>query len=89
MKLDFQPMATVGQKIQFHKLKNFFSLYLLHAPLRVLPEFYLRYGLINFLHALISDRRTAATMIKAGGWFLIKAPALIVERWRSVDARAN
>ncbi|HEV2884446.1 MAG TPA: glycosyltransferase family 2 protein [Pyrinomonadaceae bacterium] len=72
-------------EIAFHKLKNFFSLYVLHAPLRVLPEFYLRYGVINFLRALKSDRASVWPMMRAWAWFLVNAPAFLVERYRKVS----
>src|SRR5438477_11293968 len=32
--------------VAYHKLKNFIALYLLHAPLRVFPEFLARYALV-------------------------------------------
>jgi len=74
------PHAFKSEGIAFHKIKNLFSLYLLHARLRVLPEFYLRYGVINLLRAFISERKIVWPMIKAWGWFLLKAPALVKER---------
>ena len=84
-----QLIATVNRKIEFHKIKNFFSLYLLHAPLRVLPEFYLRYGVIGFLRAVVSERQSVWPRLKASGWFLLKAPGLIVERCRGTKLSLN
>ena len=75
-------VVPFNSKLEFHKLKNLFSLYLLHAPLRVLPEFYFRYGVIGFLRALVSEPQSVWPRLKASLWFLFKAPGLIIERWR-------
>ena len=77
------PHSFTDKGIAFHKVKNLFSLYLLHARLRVLPEFFLRYGIVNFLRALKSDRAIVWPMIKASAWFLVNAPAFIKERYES------
>jgi len=79
------PHAFKHEGIAFHKVKNLFSLYLLHARLRVLPEFYLRYGVINFLRALVSDRKIVWPMLRAWGWFLRNAPGFLRERYRTVS----
>ncbi|HKO36013.1 MAG TPA: glycosyltransferase family 2 protein [Pyrinomonadaceae bacterium] len=75
------PHGFTHKGIAFHKIKNLFSLYLLHARLRVLPEFYLRYGVVNFLRALKSDRAIVWPMIKASAWFVVNAPGFIKERY--------
>jgi GT2 family glycosyltransferase len=75
------PHAFTHKGIAYHKVKNLFSLYLIHARLRVLPEFYLRYGVVNFLRALKSDRAIVWPMIKASAWFVVNAPAFIKERY--------
>jgi hypothetical protein len=77
------PHAFKSEGIAFHKTKNLFSLYLVHARLRVLPEFYLRYGVINLLRALGSDRKIVWPMIRAWGWFLFMTPSLLRERYRA------
>ena len=77
------PHSFTHGGIAFHKIKNLFSLYLLHARLRVLPEFYLRYGVVNFLRALRSDRAIVWPMIKASAWFVLNAPGFIKERYES------
>lgn len=79
------PHAFKSEGIAFHKFKNLFSLYLLHARLRVLPEFYLRYGVVNLLRALKSDRAIVWPMIKASAWFVVNAPAFLMERYRRVS----
>lgn len=79
------PHSFTHNGIAFHKIKNLFSLYLLHARLRVLPEFYLRYGLLNLLRALKNDRAIVWPMMKAWAWFLVNAPGFLAERYRKVS----
>jgi GT2 family glycosyltransferase len=81
--------AFTHRGIAFHKIKNLFSLYLLHAQLRVLPEFYLRYGVLNLIRALKSDRAIVWPMIKAWAWFLVNAPAFIKERYTTSGSVAG
>lgn len=81
------PHAFKSEGIAFHKVKNLFCLYLLHAQLRVLPEFYLRYGVINLLRALLSDRKIVWPTIKAWGWLLLKSPSLVKERFLEARLR--
>jgi hypothetical protein len=45
-----------SEQVQFHLLKNFFSLYLLHASWRVWPEFFVRYVILGSVRALPSPR---------------------------------
>jgi len=78
-----EPAAQApDQKIEFHRLKNFFSLYLLHARPRVMPEFYLRYGVINLVRALVFERRNVWPMLRAWAWFLLRWPVLLRDRDR-------
>ncbi|HEX3313366.1 MAG TPA: glycosyltransferase family 2 protein [Gemmataceae bacterium] len=53
--LDSNPKPP-SELVAFHKLKNFFAVYLLHAPARVLPMFFLRYGIWHPLRLLCTDR---------------------------------
>ena len=76
------PHAFTPEGIAFHKLKNLFTLYLLHARLRVLPEFLWRYGIITFPKYLLNDRKFIWPLMKAWGWFLAKTPSLLSERFR-------
>lgn len=50
-----EPAEETGSAphLELQKLKNFFALYLLHAPRRVLPEFFLRYGALATLRAAL------------------------------------
>jgi GT2 family glycosyltransferase len=68
--------------LEFHKLKNFFSLYLLHAPARILPEFVCRYAIINGLRSLFSRSGSPPRVFfKALLWVTRKAPSLLWERY--------
>ncbi len=79
----FEP--TVGptpDNLEFHKVKNFFSLYLLHAPARNLPEFICRYAIINGLRSLLGKTGTKPQVFfKALFWVMRKTPSLLRERY--------
>ncbi|MBA3240163.1 MAG: glycosyltransferase family 2 protein [Acidobacteria bacterium] len=73
--------ANTSPQFDFHKFKNLFSLYLLHAPARVLPEFFLRYALLTPLRSLAGSRAASTpAMLKALLWIARRAPALLRER---------
>jgi GT2 family glycosyltransferase len=80
----FEPPETIAPpEIEFHKLKNFFSLYLLHAPARHLPEFVCRYAVINTVRALFGKSNNhPRTFLKALWWVARKTPSLLKERYR-------
>lgn len=88
----FEPEAgPTSPDLEFHKLKNFFSLYLLHARARILPEFVCRYAIINGLRSLfVKTGSSRQVFFKALLWVARKTPALVRERYaarsRSVDA---
>jgi GT2 family glycosyltransferase len=68
-------------EIEFHKVKNFFSLYLLHAPMRSLPEFFFRYAVINTARTLLSRKgSTPRTFLKALLCVVKSTPSLLRER---------
>jgi GT2 family glycosyltransferase len=75
-------LDQVPEWIEFHKIKNFFSLYILHAPARTLPAVALRYGVFNAAKALARDRKRAMLYARAGWWVLTHLPKLLVDRWR-------
>jgi GT2 family glycosyltransferase len=76
------PEAATPQEIEFHKLKNFFSLYLLHAPLRHLPEFVCRYAIINTVRTLFGKSAyPPRTLLKALWWVTKRTPSLLKERY--------
>lgn len=83
------PHAFTAEGIAFHKLKNIFALYLLHAQFRILPEFLLRYGVISFPKYLLRDRKFVWPLIKAWGWFLAKTPSLLSERFRNRNLESS
>ena len=78
----FEPTAeTTSSDLEFHKVKNFFSLYLLHAPARHLPEFICRYAILNGCRAVFSRNGTRARVFfKALFWAARKTPSLLRER---------
>lgn len=64
--------------LQFHKVKNLFSLYLLHAPLRTLPEFIARYVILG----AVRGRPSSRTFWKALGWNARHLRTLLRDRGR-------
>lgn len=80
----FEPLEkSVSSYIQFHKIKNFFSIYLLHAPARVLPIFVVRYALLNGIRTLAGKGDMARRTFFRGLWWAVcKSPSLIKERLR-------
>jgi GT2 family glycosyltransferase len=83
------PEETTPPEIEFHKLKNFFSLYLLHAPLRNLPEFVCRYAILNTLRSIFSRRGNTLSRLKALLWVLRRTPALLRERRTNAPTRLD
>ena len=86
----FEPMVgPTLPEIEFHKIKNFLSLYLLHARARVLPEFLCRYAVWNTLRTVFNRRGGyRLTSLQALLWVLRKTPSLLRERrlHRSIQA---
>lgn len=78
------PDKPTPPEIEFHKIKNFFALYLLHAPLANLPEFLLRYGGLNTLRAAFSRRGNTRLTLRALWWVAKNTPRLLRERRRGV-----
>lgn len=83
------PESPAPPEIEFHKLKNFFALYLLHAPLRNLPEFVCRYAILNTLRSLFGRRGKTLTRLKALLWVLRRTPALLKERRKNAPPRLD
>lgn len=80
------PLAPTPTDLEFHKIKNFFSLYLLHAPARILPEFICRYAILNGVRTLFSRKEnTPREFFKALFWVARKTPWLLRERYASND----
>jgi GT2 family glycosyltransferase len=74
--------ATINDspEFEFHRYKNLFSLYLLHAPARCLPEFFVRYVLLGSLRALWRGPGHLLTFCKAFAWIVKRFPAQLKER---------
>lgn len=68
------------RNITFHKLRNFFALYILHAPLSSLAGFFGRYFLADFLRSLRFDRGRATLLLRAAWSILTRAAQLWKER---------
>jgi hypothetical protein len=62
-------------------------MYLLHARWRVLPEFFLRFGLIVPVRAAFANRKMVWPLTKAWAWFLFKVPSLVRERVRGAGGK--
>jgi GT2 family glycosyltransferase len=76
------PIAPDTPELMFHRQKNLAALYLLHAPLSVLPEFLLRYGGMEGLRKLFR-RSHFGPWARAWAWVALHAPQLILQRaWR-------
>lgn len=69
--------------IEFHKIKNFVSIYLIHARLSVLPLFVARYGAAGFVRALREGR--GLLHLRAWTWALAHAPRFLLERCHSLQ----
>lgn len=68
--------------IVFHKHKNLAALYLLHARPSVLPEYVMRYAVIDGMKRLLRDRASLPAWLRAWCWVLVRSPKLLGERFR-------
>jgi GT2 family glycosyltransferase len=76
--LDDTPDRRGRASIEYHKLKNLFSIYLVFAPLAVIPEFLFRYAVLGFFRSF-GSRQTWATM-KAVLRTIVRLPKPIAVR---------
>jgi GT2 family glycosyltransferase len=74
--------SNTTSKIEFHKMKNFLAVNLLHAPVATLPEFLLRYAGLTLIRELIKNKRRAALLLCADVWVATRVPWLVLQRWR-------
>ena len=74
------PRANISPEFDYHRIKNLFALYLLHAPPRVWPEFFARYAVLGAARALASGG--ARPFAHALLWAARHAPSLLRERDR-------
>jgi GT2 family glycosyltransferase len=72
------PGANSSAEFAFHRHKNFFALYLLHARARHLPEFFARYAGLGLLRAAANGG--LRPFLRALAWTTRRAPRLLRER---------
>ena len=78
-----EPDAGVAPGLEFHKMKNLSALYFMHAPLRVVPAFVLRYGVLAGVRALGGGSHRIGSHLKAWAWTIARGPRLLAERFRN------
>jgi GT2 family glycosyltransferase len=76
------PQHTDSPVVSFHKFKNLGALYLLHAPLQVLPMWMLRYAGIAGVRQILGGRSALVPWLKAWLWLTMQAPVLFSQRGR-------
>jgi GT2 family glycosyltransferase len=76
----FEPPAgaNISPAFDFHRYKNLFLLYLLHAPARHLPEFLCRYAVLGLPRAAAGG--SLRPFLRALAWTARRAPSLLRER---------
>jgi N-acetylglucosaminyl-diphospho-decaprenol L-rhamnosyltransferase len=72
--------GVLPETLIYHKQKNFFALYLLHASPRVLPEFFVRYVALGLIGRRSDGTRRA--LCKALAWNLRNMGTLLRDRGR-------
>jgi GT2 family glycosyltransferase len=75
------PGANSSPEFAFHRYKNLFALYLLHARARHLPEFFARYAALGLVRA--AGGGSLRPFLRALAWTARRAPSLIGERLSS------
>ena len=83
-----EPEAGVASGLEFHRVKNLTALYFIHAPLRVVPAFVLRYGVVAGLRALGGGSHRMGSHLRAWAWTIAHIPRLLAERFRNHAAGA-
>jgi GT2 family glycosyltransferase len=73
--------AAPPPDVEFHKLKNLYTLYALHAPARAWPAFAARYGVVEGFRSLAASPERFRLHLRAWGWVLARLPRLLGERW--------
>lgn len=80
------PGANSSPEFTFHRYKNFFALYLLHARARCLPEFFARYAGLGLFRA--ASNGSLRLFLRALVWTARRAPSLLRERLNSGSGSA-
>ena len=65
-------------QVEYHRFKNFLALYLLHAPMRVAPEFIVRYVALGFVRTVVGS--CVRPFLKALTWFTWNTPRILRDR---------
>jgi GT2 family glycosyltransferase len=73
-----RPGANSSPEFAFHRYKNLFLLYLLHARARHLPEFFCRYAALGLARAARAGN--LRPFLRALAWTARRAPSLLRER---------
>jgi GT2 family glycosyltransferase len=73
-------------RVRFHKQKNLVALYLLHAPMRVLPGFLARYVVMDGIRRFARDWSSLPAWTLGVSVALIRAPQFLAERVRRTCA---
>jgi N-acetylglucosaminyl-diphospho-decaprenol L-rhamnosyltransferase len=73
-------------RVRFHKQKNFIALYLLHAPIHVLPGFLARYVVIEGIRRFARDWGSLPAWSSGVIVALVRAPQLLAQRARRTCA---
>jgi hypothetical protein len=73
--------AAPPPDVEFHKLKNLYTLYALHAPAWAWPAFAARYGIVQGFRALATSPAGFRLHLRAWRWVLARLPRLLGERF--------
>lgn len=71
--------------VQYHKLKNFYAVYLVFARWAVIPEMIFRYAILGFVRAALA--RNAWSTAKAILWTAANLPGLLRQRFSCSSAQ--
>ena len=74
--------GTAPDYVTVHNLKNFLAMYLIHARLRVLPEFLFRTVFLAAVRDATSNRPHLKHQLAAWRWTVRHLPKLVQERRR-------
>ena len=82
-----EPQDTADSfKLRFHKQKNLIALYLLHAPMRVLPGFLARYVVVDGIRRFARDWSSMPAWALGVSVALMRAPQFLAQRVRRTCA---
>lgn len=83
----YEPQSVAEScRVRFHKHKNLIALYLLHAPIRVLPGFLARYVVIEGIRRFTRDWASLPAWTAGVFVSLVRAPQLLAQRARRTCA---